>query len=88
MHQFQTRGEYCQGERKADGDGDGTFLHAWLPGIFADAALRQVRGSEVLHVTKFTPENDSRVQEFTLKILLDPQAYGEEKVRPNVKSLR
>lgn len=87
VQQFQTRGEYCQGERKADGYGDGTFLHAWLPGIFADAALREVRGSEVLHVTKFTPENERRVKEFTLKILLDPQAYGDEH-RPNVKSLR
>ena len=77
VHQFQTRGKYCQGERKGDGYLDGTFFHAWLPGIFADAALREVRSSEVLHVTKFTPENERRVKYFTLKILLDPQAYGQ-----------
>jgi hypothetical protein len=78
VQQFQTRGEYCQGERKGDGYLDGTFLHAWLPGIFAEAALREVRGSEVLHVTEFAPENERRVKDFTLKILLDPQAYAQE----------
>jgi hypothetical protein len=87
VRQFQTRGEYCQGKRKGDGYLDGTFLHAWLPGIFADAALREVRGSKVLHVTKFTPENERRVKDFTLKILLDPKAYGQVN-RPNMKRQR
>ncbi len=78
VHQFRTRGEYCRGERKADCYGDGTFLHAWLPGLFADAALMEVRGSEVLHVTAFTPENERRVKVLTLEALLDPRAYGKE----------
>ncbi|MBS0260950.1 MAG: hypothetical protein JSS02_03255 [Planctomycetes bacterium] len=31
VEQFQTLGEYCQGDQKGDGYWDGTFLHAWLP---------------------------------------------------------
>ncbi len=76
VQQFQTRGEYCQGERKADAYGDGTFLHAWLPGLFEDAAIQEVRGSEVLHVTRFTPRNESLVKTITLQVLLNPQVYG------------
>ncbi|MBS0265007.1 MAG: hypothetical protein JSS02_23945 [Planctomycetes bacterium] len=85
VHQFQTRGEYCQGERKGDGYLDGTLLHAWLPGIFADAAITVIRDSEVLHVTKFTPENERLVKEFTLKTLLNPQVYGQPG-RADIKS--
>jgi hypothetical protein len=75
VKQFQTRGEYCQGNRKGDGYLDGTFMHAWLPGIFSDAALQEIRGSQVLHITQFTAENEKRVKEFALKALLDPHAY-------------
>ena len=77
VHQFRTRGEYSRGERKADGYGDGTFIHAWLPGLFADAALMEVRGGEVLHVTSFTPENERRAKEFTMEILLEPEGLRE-----------
>ncbi len=76
VKQFQTRGEYSQGDRKADGYGDGTFIHAWLPGIFGNAELMTVRGSEVLHITQFNEENERRVKAFTLKTLLNPKAYG------------
>ena len=77
VKQFQTRGEYCQGERKGDGYLDGTFLHAWLPGIFDDAALKEIRGSEVLHVTRFTARNEDRVKAFANRRLLNPQAYRQ-----------
>jgi hypothetical protein len=76
VHQFQTRGEYCQGASKGDAYGDGGFLHAYLPGIFSDAALQEVRGGQVLHISKFTEVNEARVKAFTLPILLDPKAYG------------
>lgn len=36
---------YRPADRKGDCSGDGTFLHAWLPQMFEDAALNQVRGS-------------------------------------------
>lgn len=78
VKQFQTRGEYCQGDKKADGYCDGTFIHAWLPGIFGDASLQQIRGSEVLHVMKFTAAGEQMVKEFTLKTLLNPAAYGRQ----------
>lgn len=76
VRQFQTRGEYCQGERKGDGYLDGTFMHAWLPGLFDDADLMDVRGSQVLHVTRFTAANEDLAKDFTLKTLLNPKAYG------------
>ena len=75
VYQFQHRGEYCRGDSKGDCYGDGTFLHAWLPGMFDDAALKEVRGSEVLHVTKFTPRNEEIVKNFTLPLLLNRNAY-------------
>ena len=78
VKQFQTRGEYAQGPRKGDGYCDGTFIHAWLPGIFSDAQLKEVRGGEVLHITRFTPENEDRVKEFANKRLLNPDAYRRE----------
>ncbi len=79
VKQFQTRGEYCQGLKKGDGYLDGTFLHAWLPGLFADADIQKIRGSAVLHITKFTPENEELVKKFANAILLDPRAYQHKK---------
>ena len=79
VHQFQHRGEYCQGDKKGDGYLDGTFLHAWLPDMFDDAALKQVRGSEALHITKFTSRNEKIVKDFSLPILLNPKTYGHKK---------
>jgi hypothetical protein len=75
VKQFQTRGEYCQGPKKGDGYLDGTFLHAWLPGIFSGAALREIRGGTVLHVTRFTEVNEARVKAFANARLLNAQAY-------------
>jgi hypothetical protein len=75
VYQFRHRHEYTNNEKKADCYGDGTFIHAWLPGIFGDAELRTIRDSEVLHVTKFTRENEDLVKQFTLQILLNPNAY-------------
>jgi hypothetical protein len=72
VRQFQSRGEYVQGDRKADAYGDGTFLHAWIPDIFDDAAIQVVRGGDVLHVTRFTARNEDLVKDFTMQALLDP----------------
>jgi hypothetical protein len=77
VRQFQTRREYCQGPQKADAYADGTFLHAWLPGIFANVAIVRVRGSQVLHVTKFGSENEDLVKSFATSILLDKETYRQ-----------
>ena len=79
VHQFRHRREYCQGDRKGDCYGDGTFIHAWLPGMFEDAALKEIRGSKVLHIIRFTPRNEAIVKQFTLPILLNPDAYKYKK---------
>jgi len=78
VHQFRNRGEYCRGDQKGDGYLDGTFLHAWLPGIFSGAELREIRGSEALHITKFTSKNEKLVKNFTMPRLLNPRAYGRK----------
>ena len=72
---FKTRKEICQGGWKADGYCDGTFIHAWLPGMFSGAALKEVRGGEVLQITQFDEKNEKIVKEFTMKVLLNPKAY-------------
>lgn len=76
VRDFQTRGEYCKGPQKGDGYLDGTLLHAWIPNLFDDAALQTIRDAEVLHVTKFTEQNEAVAKEFAMKRLLDPGAYG------------
>ncbi|MBR4405764.1 MAG: hypothetical protein IKT30_05240, partial [Bacteroidaceae bacterium] len=79
VHQFRNRGEYCNDEERIYGDayGDGTFIHAWLPNIFTDAELKEVRGegTEALHITKFTEKNEAAVKKFTMDILLNPKVY-------------
>lgn len=79
VHQFRNRGEYCNDGERIYGDayGDGTFIHAWLPNIFSDAELKEVRGegTEALHITKFTEENEVAVKKFTMDILLNPKVY-------------
>lgn len=80
VKQFQTRGEYCRGPRKGDGYLDGTFLHAWLPGMFGGAALKDIRGSQVLHVTRFAEVNEARVKAFANARLLNPRAYRVNQV--------
>ena len=37
VYQMRHRGEYIGKDRKADAYGDGTFIHAWVPGMFDDA---------------------------------------------------
>ena len=80
VHQFRNRGEYSNDKTRwyADGYHDGAFIHAWLPGIFSDAELRDVRGegTEALHVTSFTEENEAAVKKFTMDILLNPKVYN------------
>lgn len=80
VHQFRNRGEYSNDKTRwyADGYHDGAFIHAWLPGIFSDAELRDVRGegTEALHVTSFTEENEATVKKFTMDILLNPKVYN------------
>lgn len=79
VHQFRNRGEYCNDGERIYGDayGDGTFIHAWLPNIFSDAELKEVRGegTEALHITKFTEKNEVAVKKFTMDILLNPKVY-------------
>ena len=80
VHQFRNRHEYSNDGERIYGDayGDGTFIHAWLPNIFSDAELQIVRGGEVLHVTRFTAENEAAVKRFTMSILLNPKAYKKQ----------
>jgi hypothetical protein len=47
--------------------------------MFSDAALKEIRGSEVLHITRFTPQNEAVVKQFTLPMLLNPDAYKHKK---------
>ena len=75
VHQFRNRNEYSGAEKKADGFCDGTFMHAWLPDIFTDTEIREVRGGKVIHVTKFTAENEKAVKDFAWGVLLDRKAY-------------
>lgn len=79
VHQFRTRGEYSNDGRCSDAYADGTFIHAWLPGIFTDAELREVRGAEVLHITSFTEQDEAEVKALTMDTLLDPRAYRFKK---------
>lgn len=79
VEQFQKRSEYCKKEKKSDGYYDGTFLHAWIPAIFTDASLMEVRKGEVLHVTRFTEENEKKVKDYAMKILLNPKAYKRKR---------
>ena len=79
VHQFRHRNEYCGEGRCGDSYGDGTFIHAWLPGIFTGAALQEVRGGEVLHVTSFTEQDEAEVKALTMGVLLDPRAYRFKK---------
>ncbi len=75
VHQFRMRGEYSNDGRCSDAYADGTFIHAWLPGIFTDAELREVRGAEVLHITSFTEQDEAEVKALTMGTLLNPRAY-------------
>lgn len=79
VHQFRNRREYSNDDERIYGDayGDGTFIHAWLPNIFTDAELKEVRGegTEALHITKFTEKNEVAVKKFTMDILLNPKVY-------------
>ena len=81
VHQFQHRSEYSNDRKHsyADGYHDGGFIHAWLPNIFSDAELQIVRGGEVLHITRFTAENEAAVKKFTMDILLNKRAYKPAK---------
>lgn len=89
IYGLQNRKEYA--EDFADGYCDGTFLHAWLPGIFTKAELRNLRGddTEGLHVTGFDEKCEELVKQFTLSKLLNAKAYGkakqngENKYKPN-----
>ena len=79
VHQFRNRREYSNDDERIYGDAyaDGTFIHAWLPNIFTDAELKEVRGegTEALHITKFTEKNEAAVKKFTMDILLNPKVY-------------
>ncbi len=80
VHQFRNRREYSNDDEHIYGDsyGDGTFMHAWLPGMFSGAEIRKIRESDVLHITRFTAEDEAEVKEFTMKILLDKRAYKRD----------
>ena len=78
IYQFQNRYEYCCREGKGDGYLDGTFIHAWLPGIFSDAEIKNIRGGNVIHITRFDEENEALVKSFTFRKFLNPRAYLQE----------
>lgn len=75
---FQNRHEYA--EMFGDSYADGTFMHAWLPSIFTDADIQELRGegTEGIHVTGFDEACEHRVKQFALSILLNPRAYGKK----------
>lgn len=75
VYQFKHRHEYIGSEIKKDGFMDGTFMHAWLPSIFSDAEIKKIRGGDVIHVTKFTSENEKFIKEYAWKIILNKKAY-------------
>lgn len=76
VHQFRNRNEYSQKEdQKGDAYGDGTFLHAWLPGIFGDAEIQEMRDGEAIQVTCFNEAHEALVKQFTLSVLLNDKAY-------------
>lgn len=75
VHQFRSRHEYVNSKVKSDGFYDGTFMHAWLPNIFSDAEIKEIRGGKVIHVTEFTGKNEKAVKEFAWSILLDRKVY-------------
>ena len=77
---FKNRKEICLKGWKADGYCDGTFIHAWLPGIFSGAEIQTVRGGQVLQITQFDEENEKRVKQFTMAVLLDVKAYPRTKI--------
>jgi hypothetical protein len=61
-------------------------LQAWLPGIFDAAALQEIRGGQVLHITRFTARNEDRVKAFASRRLLNPQAYRRRTPTPTAGS--
>lgn len=78
IYGLQNRKEYA--EDFADGYCDGTFLHAWIPGMFTKAEIRNLRGenTEGIHVTGFDEGCEDLVKRFTMSMLLNPKAYGKK----------
>ena len=77
VHQFKNRGEYSKEGVHGDGYCDGAFMHAWIPQMFPEARLMEVRGeeTEAIHITRFTPVEEAAVKKQALETLLNPKSY-------------
>ncbi|MCF0234816.1 MAG: hypothetical protein HUK22_07560, partial [Thermoguttaceae bacterium] len=77
VRSFQSRGEYCDGDSLGDGYLDGTFFHAYYPGMFTDAELKELRGenTEGIYILGFPESSQKAFKEFANKRLLDPKIY-------------
>lgn len=77
IHQFKNSNEYSQEGVHGDGYCDGGFMHAWIPQMFPKAQLMEVRGegTEAIHITRFTSNEEAAVKKQTMNTLLNPKAY-------------
>lgn len=56
----------------SDGYFDGTFIHAWAPGLFTGARLHNIRTGQVLYITSFDPK---AARKATLPVLMNAKAF-------------
>lgn len=57
----------------SDGYFDGTFIHAWAPGLFTGAELYNTRKGKVLAINAFDPDVAKKA---TFPVLINPDAYN------------
>ncbi|REG88248.1 hypothetical protein C8N25_11026 [Algoriphagus antarcticus] len=57
----------------SDGYFDGTFIHAWSPGLFTGAKLYDTRKGKVLYITAFDPKEAKKA---TFPVLIDKKAFA------------
>jgi len=58
----------------SDGYFDGTFIHAWEPGLFTGAKLYDTRKGKVLYITSFDPK---AARNATFPALTNPKAFDK-----------
>ena len=78
VQSFKHRHEYSQGNQLGDGYLDGTFFHAYFPGMFTGAELRNIRGenTEAIYIREFNLESQRAFKKFANERLLDPKMYS------------
>ncbi len=57
----------------SDGYFDGTFIHAWAPGLFTGAKLYDTRKGRVLYITSFEP---AEAKKATFPVLINTEAFA------------